>query len=167
MISKAAEHRAVLHKVRDKIALVEEKVSRAEGVFDKRFGDIENNMSRARESCDHRFDEIGAKLEDAKTSVMSLRSTGEQILRCLGTFPQEMRELLQNIVRANWHMYQVLLNIQQSTSRSPTGLLESNIRFEDALGDSRELPYEYFRHWEVRIKPLQIQFSSTDIAILL
>lgn len=151
-MSQAAEHRAALHKVQDGIGQVEEKISRAEAVFDERLGNVENDISKARENYDRRFDEIGDKIEDTKTSVMSLRSAWEQILRSVGTFPREMRELLQNIVRANWQMYQVLLSIQQSTSRSPTGLLESNIRFEDALGECRELPYEYFRHWEVRMK---------------
>ncbi|KAL2043072.1 hypothetical protein N7G274_004132 [Stereocaulon virgatum] len=33
--------------------------------------------------------------------------------------------------------------------RGPTSLLETDIRFEDALEEYRELLYEYFRHWEV------------------
>lgn len=151
LMSKVAEHRATLHKIQDGIVEVEDKVSRAGAAFDKRLEGIENNIIQARETSNRGFDEIVAKVKGTQTSVMSLRSTGEQILKCLGTFPKEMRELLQKILCANWQMYQILINIQQSTARSPTGLLESNIRFEDALGDYRELPYEYFRHWEVRI----------------
>ena len=151
LMSKVAEHRATLHKVQDGIAQVDEKVSGARAAFDQRFDGIENNITLARETSSHRFDEIRASVKDTQTSVMRLRSTGEQILRCLGTFPKEMRELLQKILCANWQMYQVLLKIQQSTARSPTGLLKSNIRFEDALGAYRELPYEFFCHWEVRI----------------
>ncbi len=152
LLSKAAEHRAALHKVQDGIEQVEQKVSRAGAAFDERLASIESKMSQARETSDRHFDEIGAQVVDTQTSVTSLRSTGEQILRYLGTFPREMHELLQSILRANWQMYQVLLKIQQSISPSPTGLLNSNIRFEDALGDYKELPYEYFRHWEVRIR---------------
>ena len=148
LMSKAAEHRAALQKVQDGVVQVEDKVSRVGAALDHRLDGMESNMSQARETSSRRFDEIGARIVDTQTSVMSLR---EQILRCLGTFPREKRELLQSIVRANWQMYQVLLKIQQSTTRSPTGLLESNIRFKDALGDYRELPYEYFRHWEVRM----------------
>lgn len=151
LMSKVAEHRAILHKVQDRIVQVDEKVSRAGAVFDKRLEGIENNMTQAREISSRGFDEIVAEVKGAQTSVLSLRSTGEQILRCLRTFPREMRELLQKVLFCNWQMYQILLKIQQSTVRSPTGLLESNIRFEDALGEYRELPYEYFRHWEVRI----------------
>ena len=150
-MSKVAEHRATLHEVQDGIMQVDEKLSQAGAAFDQRFDGIENNMTQARETSSRRFDEIGAIVKDTQTSVMSLRSTGEQILRCLGTFPREMRELLQKILCANWQMYQILLKIQQSTTRSPTGLLQSNIRFEDALGDYRELPYDFFRHWEVRV----------------
>ena len=151
LMSKVAEHRATLHKVQDGIVQVDEKISRAGAAFDKRLEGIENNMTQARETSSRGFDEIVAKVKGTQTSVMSLRSTGEQILRCLRTFPREMRELLQKILIANWQMYQILLKIQQTTVRSPTGLLDSNIRFEDALGDYSELPYEYFRHWEVRI----------------
>ena len=151
LMSKAAEHRAALHKVQDGIVQIEKKVVQAESAFHQRLESIENDMSKTVESSDRHFHEITAKVEGTQTSVTSLRSTGEQILHCLRTFPQEMRGMLENIIRANWQMYQILLNIQQRTDRSPTGLLESNIRFEDALGDYRELPYEFFRHWEVRI----------------
>lgn len=150
LMSKAAEHRAALHKVQEGMVQVEEKVSRAGVACNVRLDSMENKMTQAKEAFDHRFDEIDAKVESTQTSIVNLRSTGEEILRCLGTFPREMRELIQCILHANWQMYQVLLKIQQSTARSPTGLLESNIRFEDALGDYRELPYEYFCHWEVR-----------------
>ncbi|KAL9138298.1 MAG: hypothetical protein Q9175_000481 [Cornicularia normoerica] len=159
LMSKAAEHRAVLQKAQEGITQVEEKVSRAGAAYDHRLDDIENNMSQARETSHRPFDQIGARVEDTQTSVMSLRSTGEQILKCLGTFPREMLELLQNITRASWQMYQVLLMIQQTTVRSPTGLLESNIRFEDALRDHKEFLYEYFRHWEPFEGFLRAQFK--------
>ena len=149
LMSKAAEHRAALHKVQDGIVQIEDKMSRAGAAFDRRLDGIENDMSQAREASSRRLDGMGAKIGDTQASVMSLRSTGEQILKFLRTFPREMRELLENILRTNWQTYQVLLRIQQSTTRSPTGLLESNIRFENALGEYRELPYEFFRHWEV------------------
>lgn len=134
-MSRAAEHRAALHKVQDGIVRIEKKVVRADSVFHQRLDSIENDMPQAMRSSDRHFHEISAEVEVTNTSVTSLRSTGEHILRCLRTFPREMRELLQNIIRANWQMHQVLLNIQQKIDRSPTALLESNIQFEDALGD--------------------------------
>lgn len=139
LMSKAAEHRAALQKVQDGVKQVEEKVSRAGAAFE-RLDSIHNTISWAGEASKRRFDEIDTKVEHTQISVMSLRSTGEFCLRRLGTFPREMRELLENILRANWQMYQILLKIQQSTVRPPTGLLESNVRFEDALGGYRELP---------------------------
>ena len=80
---------------------------------------------------------------------MSLRSLAEQIMNYISTFPSEMRDLLQKFLLSNWQMYQMLPSIQQSTARSPTGLLESSIKFENAMVELRELLYEYFRHWEV------------------
>jgi len=51
-----------------------------------------------------------------------------------------------------------MLQMQQNISPRPTNLLESNIRFEDALGEIKELPYEYFRHWEVEFQ-FMLQFE--------
>ena len=103
----------------------------------------------ANEASHEKLDAISAKAGATHASIMSLRSLGEQMMDYVGQFPKEIRDLLHAILLSNWQMYQVLLQIQQRTSNSLTGLLDSNIRFEDALGEYRELPYEYFRHWEV------------------
>jgi len=84
------------------------------------------------------------------TSITTLLGLGTQILSILRVFPAELRALLQNVVRTNVQMYAVLLEVQRKISASPTLALESNIRIEDALGEIRSLPYEWFRHWEVR-----------------
>ena len=89
------------------------------------------------------------RLNSISHSVLKLRSIGDHIMAFLANFPYEMRDLLKSILQSNWQMYQVLLQVQRSTARSPTGLLESNIKFEDALGEIMQLPYAYFRYWEV------------------
>jgi hypothetical protein len=86
------------------------------------------------------------------TSISTLCSLGAQVLGILRVFPTELRALLQTVVRTNMQMYAVLLEVQRKISASPTLALESNIRIEDALGEIRSLPYEWFRHWEVRIR---------------
>ncbi len=96
-----------------------------------------------------KLDAISAKANATHASIMSLRSLGEQMMDYIRQFPQEIRDLLRVILLSNWQMYQVLLQIQHHISYNPTGRLDSNITFEDALGEYRELPYEYFRHWEV------------------
>ena len=90
-------------------------------------------------------------LASAQTSLVSLRGLGSQIMAFLRTFPAELRDLLQNIACANMQMYLTLLHIQDKVAASPTLLLQSNIRFEDAFGVVRDLPYEWFHYWEVSI----------------
>jgi hypothetical protein len=89
-------------------------------------------------------------LASAQTSLVTIRSLGSQILNFLQTFPVELRSLLQTLIRTNIHMYTVLLSIHEKIGPSPTQLLQSNIRLEDALGVVHELPFEYFRYWQVR-----------------
>lgn len=81
----------------------------------------------------------------------------KQAVEFVTSFPSELRELLQKILALNFKIYNLLLH-PQSPIKSPSLLLESNIRFEDALGRFRELPYEWFRYWEVSY-PLKLQFS--------
>ena len=128
-MSKIAEQRATLHQVHDSIERIESKI---EGV---------DSSCRA----------ILSKVAETQTSVMSLRSLGEQIMAFIRTFPQDMRDLLQSIMQADWRTYQAVLQIQERLARSPTSLHDSNIQFTNVLGEYRELPYEYFCQWEVRV----------------
>jgi hypothetical protein len=83
-----------------------------------------------------------------QSSAMTLGNIGRQILVFLSTFPAEIRDMLKTIVRSNLQIYSILLSSQTNISANPSLLLKSNIRFEDALGRVRELPFEWFRHWE-------------------
>lgn len=114
-----------------------------------RIGHVQENMrAQARtEEANHRG--ITSRIDSLQMSVMNLRTLGYQMLNHLCTFPQSLQTQLRAILYSNWQMYQVLLRLQQQVAQNPTNLIESNIKFEDALGDFKELPYEYFRHWEV------------------
>jgi hypothetical protein len=84
------------------------------------------------------------------TSVTTLCNLGTQILSILRSFPAELRTLLETVLRTNTQMYAVLLEVHRKIGAHPTLMLDSNIRIEDALGEVRSLPFEWFRHWEVR-----------------
>jgi hypothetical protein len=47
----------------------------------------------------------------------------------------------------------VRLAVQQHIPAAPTALLASNIKFTDALDRYKELPYDYFRNWDVSAIP--------------
>ena len=111
---------------------------------------IKESVEQARLASDDGIAALSSEIAVTKASVMSMKGIGYQIISFLSSFPLEMRDFLQKILQSNWQMYQMLLDMQQRPAQSPTGLLESNIKFEDAMGELKELPYEYFRHWEVK-----------------
>ena len=96
-----------------------------------------------------RLDAISSTIDATQASVLSLRCLGNLIIRHITKFPRDIRDLLRKILRSNWQIYQVLLLLETNITPNPTMLLGSNIKFEDALGVYTELPYEFFRHWEV------------------
>lgn len=129
LMSKIAEQRATLHQVHSSVERIE---NRMEGM---------ESSSRA----------VCSKIDETHLSVTSLRSLGEQIKAFIRTFPHETRDLLQGIMQADWRTYQAVMQIQARLAQSPTSLHDSNIQFTDVLGEYRELPYEYFCQWEVRV----------------
>lgn len=130
-MSKIAEQRAALHQVQ---GLVERLDDRMEGI---------KATSRAT------LNAISSQSNATHASIMSLRGLGEQIMGFISSFPKEIRDLLQGIMKSDWRTYQAILQIQQRLAQSPTSLHDSDIRFTNALGEYRELPYEYFCQWEV------------------
>jgi hypothetical protein len=110
------------------------------------------NMTRSSiDNASKDLSNISSTVTSAQTTLISLRDIGFQVRRFLCTFPAELRGLLQNILRTNMQMYFMLLNIQHCVAPSPGDQGSSKFKLEDALGVVRELPYEWFRHWEVSI----------------
>ena len=110
---------------------------------------LKDNMTEEGTATRARLDAISSDTNATQASVTNLRTLAEQIAGYIRTFPQNVRDALQGPMQSNWQMYQILLQIQRATSRAPTSLHASNIRFTNALGEYRELPYEYFCYWEV------------------
>lgn len=129
LMSKIAEQRATLHQVYSSVERIE---NRMEGM---------ESSSRA----------ICSKIDETHLSVTSLRSLGEQVVAFIRSFPHEIRDLLQVITQADWRTYQAVMQIQERLAQSPTSVHDSNIQFTNVLGEYRELPYEYFCQWEVRV----------------
>ena len=131
LILKVTELRSTVLEVQNQVKCLKDNVT------------VEGRATRAR------WDSISSDTNATQASVTSLRTVAEQISAYIRTIPQNVREAWQAPTQSNWQIYQVLLQIQQTISRAPTSLQPSNIRFTNALGEYRELPYEYFCHWEV------------------
>lgn len=84
-----------------------------------------------------------------QASFTSLQNACFDMLLILQKLPGDLVTMLKDIQTANAQIYALLVSIASSLPTSPTWLLASNIRFEDALGVRMELPYEYFKHWSV------------------
>ena len=114
-----------------------------------RMGHVEENIRKQSKIQEVNHKAITSRIDTLQSSVLSLRELGSQMLRHVCTFPRNPQIQLRAILYSNSQIYQALLHLQQQIPQNPTGLMESNIKFEDALRDFKELPYEYFRHWEV------------------
>lgn len=122
---------------------------------------MKDQVSQGQDAVNNRLDKMSETTTNLHVSVINLRSLGSQILAFMGTFSAEIQTLLQKIIHTDQQMYNLLLQIQRRISASPTSMLQSNIRFEDALGRTRELPYEYFRYWEVSFSKIFSYRMST------
>ena len=116
----------------------------------ERVADVQERLKCASAATRAEFNNISVQIQENQTALVNIRSIGQQMMDLVRKFPLEMRDLLQRILQSNWQIYRLLLTLQQTPGPSPTGRLSSDIIFEDALGQVQELPYQYFRNWEVR-----------------
>lgn len=140
-----SQNKEVLSRARDELS---EARNEATESHSKLAADVQTVREELKTS-NQRLDNISSAATSLQASTMTLGNIGRQILLFISTFPAEIRDLLKTIVRSNVQIYTLLLSTQDNMSSNPTLLLQSNIHFEDALGRSRELPFEWFRHWEV------------------
>jgi tetrahydromethanopterin S-methyltransferase subunit B len=117
---------------------------------------MHNKLDDIAYSSATRLTSVISAISSITSSFSSLRDTVQHIVRLLGSFQRETRELLQRILRTNTQIYYFLLYCQNSISEAPTLLLKSNICFEDALGRTSQLPYQFFQHWQESILSLVI-----------
>ncbi|KAH7072598.1 hypothetical protein BKA63DRAFT_46417 [Paraphoma chrysanthemicola] len=110
----------------------------------ERLNQIESDTGNAKRS----LSTLTTGVASISTSLSKLSDMGSQALAMMRAFPVELQLLLRTMLRTNIQMYTVLLEVHRRISAPPTLALESNIRIEDALGEIRSLPFEWFRHWE-------------------
>ncbi|KAL3421762.1 hypothetical protein PVAG01_05918 [Phlyctema vagabunda] len=121
---------------------------------------INSKLNKSMEDVLGGLERLSTSARSVETTVLNLRDTGQQILQFIGDFPREIRDLLQKIIRTNLQLYYLILRSQNNIAKVPTMLLESNILFEDALGRTQTLPYEWFRHWDTFEGLLKTEFKG-------
>ena len=106
--------------------------------------------------------DIGSHMLDHFQSVFfHLRMVGvagASVLGCLIPFSEKVLQYLRENMKANMEIYALLLRIQSSMPKQLNN--GDQIHFEDVLGRTKTLPYEYFRHWEVFESMLRCEFRG-------
>ena len=118
--------------------------------------DMDQRLKQEQTANENTLEGIKTTVDQSRSAIFSLRTLSAQITTFIRSFPRELRDCMRRLLQDNYNTYQIMLQIQRSVAARPTTLLDSNIKFEDALGRTRELPYEYFRHWEVCIRKLSL-----------
>lgn len=106
-------------------------------------GNHSESMSKAAE---HRSDLITSFQGEVKRASQTSKDAFDNLSANADVTRIAVLESSQKILQSNWQIYRML---QQNVPTSPTGLLATDIKFEDALGQIQTLAYEHFRHWEV------------------
>ncbi|OAP61585.1 hypothetical protein AYL99_03788 [Fonsecaea erecta] len=88
-----------------------------------------------------------------------LESNLPPIIDFLGSFQRETKNALQRIIQTNMQIYALLLASLSSPSTGPS-MPSDFIVFEDALGRTISLPYQWFRHWETFEGLLRAKFKG-------
>ena len=125
LLSKIDEQRAALHRVHGMVEHIEDRMEDIDGA------------SRGE------LDAIKSKCDATHNSVMSLQNLSKQLMSFIINFPREIRDLLHNVVQADWRTYQAVLQIQARLAHSPSSLHASNIHFTNAIGEYRVRAFQF------------------------
>lgn len=110
--NKIAEHHSILYSVQECTRSMDDRIKLAQ-------------------AADHEIlESINAGVDRLDHSAFQARHFGQHIVDYLSG---KIQGLLRAILQSSLQTYQLMLQMQQNISPRPTNLLESNIRFEDAL----------------------------------
>lgn len=84
----------------------------------------------------------------------------KQLLRAFGGFSITALRLLCRIIKTDLEIYTLLQQIQASIPAKPNLGIQDSFCFTDALGRTRVLQYEWFKHWEVFESMLKCNFKD-------
>lgn len=89
-----------------------------------------------------------------------LRSIGATLLGNIIPFSEKVLKYLRRNLRINMEIYALLLQIHTNLPERVLVSPQDCISFEDVLGRVVDLPYAYFRHWDVLESMLRCEFSG-------
>lgn len=121
---------------------------------------LSNQINSNNTTVVQKLSNLSAGISSVRNSVSGLRDLSAQIISLLSSIPTELGCMIQSVIRSNARIESMLLGIQQRVPASPSLLMESNIRLEDALGRVHaDIPFEWFQYWEVNLLILSLLTS--------
>ncbi|KAH8742784.1 hypothetical protein BGZ57DRAFT_382080 [Hyaloscypha finlandica] len=94
------------------------------------------------------------------SSIVCPKQVVDRILEVVTALSVELRGLLKRILNTNLQVYTFLQNLQPNIARSPLLQQSDSIQFEDVLGRTKHLPYQFFRYWPMLVTYLQMEFRD-------
>ena len=114
---------------------------------------IESDQERTRTEMSSGFRYILLQLK-------MIRAIGENLLANLIPFSEKVVDYLRRKISLNMEIGALLLKIQASISNRILFPILDALHFEDVLGRTKDLPYTYFRHWDVFESMLRCKFKG-------
>jgi hypothetical protein len=84
----------------------------------------------------------------------------KQLIRVFGQFSAVALQLIQRLLRTDIEIYAILRQLQSRLPPTPTCSMQDSIHFTDALGRTQQLPYQWFKHWDVFESMLKCEFKN-------
>jgi hypothetical protein len=84
----------------------------------------------------------------------------QRLLIAFGGFSVAVLKLLIFVLRADLETYALLREMHCTILRAPVFGIQDSMQFTDALGRTKPLPYQYFRHWDIFEAMLRWQFKQ-------
>jgi len=93
-------------------------------------------------------------------SIQRLESLVPQLMIVLGGFSATVLKLLRRILCTDLESYALLREMHCTILRAPIFGNKDSLHFTDALGRAEQLPYQYFRHWDIFEAMLRCKFKE-------
>ena len=100
---------------------------------------------------------ISASIDLQLSAVEGILS---QLFHTFETFASLVSYLLHRIFETDREIYRALQQLQLTISRAPAISIHDCFRFTDAFGQTLDLPYHLFQHWQLFESLLHIRFKE-------
>lgn len=110
---------------------------------------------------EHLTNRVSKLRTNAKTAIVSFRVLGAQSLDVIRGLSQQTKNILEQIVRQNPEIHTMIREMHSKMMHTPVYDPADTFSFDDALGRTRNLPYEFFRHTHIFKSFLRVEFRGS------